>query len=79
VSVTTVQTCRSLGRALVDLWRRGEHDLVVLAAPCLVGSRRVALWRLRRAGVEPLVVHPPAAAPVPSRRRRARTRRARPA
>jgi nucleotide-binding universal stress UspA family protein len=78
VSVTTVQTSRPLGRALVDLWRRGEHDLVVVAAPCFLGSRRVALWRLRRAGVEPLVVHPPAAAPARSRRA-ARTRRARPA
>ena len=77
VSVTSIQTCRPLGRALVDLWRRGEHDLVALAAPCLLGSRRVALWRLRRAGVELLLVHPPAPAAVPAPRT-ARARRARP-
>jgi len=81
VSVTYLQTACSLGRTLVKLWRRGEHDAVVLAQPALLGARRLALWRLRRARVEPLLVHPPMSAPDRPRslRRRRPARRARPA
>jgi hypothetical protein len=63
VSVTTLETERSLRRALLDLWRRGEHDAVVLAAPSSLGTRRSAVRALRRAGIEPMLVgaspHPP--------------------
>jgi nucleotide-binding universal stress UspA family protein len=68
VSVTTFETERSLRRALLDLWRRGEHDAVVLAAPSSLGTRRSAVRALRRAGVEPIVVG------ASSRPRRAGTR-----
>jgi hypothetical protein len=78
VSVTTLETERPLRRALLDLWRRGEHDAVVLAAPSSLGTRRSAVRALRRAGVEPIVVgaspHPHGAGPRLRLPRRARAR-----
>jgi len=78
VSVTTVETERSLRSALLDLWRRGEHDAVVLAASGPLCARWSAARALRRAGVTPILV---GATPRPRRRRRRRLRlprRARP-
>jgi hypothetical protein len=76
VSVTTFETDRSLRRALLDLWRRGEHDAVVLAAPGALGTRRSAVRALRRAGIEPIVVgaSPQPQHAEPRRRWRARAR-----
>jgi nucleotide-binding universal stress UspA family protein len=56
VSVTRLETERPLRRALLDLWRRGAHDAVVLAAPGPLGTRRSTIRALRRAGIEPIVV-----------------------
>lgn len=69
VSVTSVGTRGALGRALVETWQRGEHDAVVLADPFPFGPRRAAVRRLRRAGVEPILIGGPARAPRVDRRR----------
>jgi nucleotide-binding universal stress UspA family protein len=78
VSVTTIETERSLRRALLDLWLCGEHDAVVLAAPSSLGTRRSAVRALRRAGIEPIVVgaspHPQRAKPRVRLPRRGRAR-----
>ena len=76
VSVTTVETDRPLGRALVELWQRGEHDAVVLAAEGPLGARSWAVRRLRRAGAEPIVVGTGRRRRRPSRRRSRAARRA---
>jgi nucleotide-binding universal stress UspA family protein len=78
VSVTTLCTRGPLGAGLIDLWRRGEHDAVVLASGPALCPRTRAARRLLRAGAEPILF------PAPERRRRRRwrpmrTRRTRPA
>lgn len=70
VSVTRVGTLRALGRAMADIWARGEHDVVILAAPGRFGPLHAAVGRLRRAGVEPTLI--PGSVRPPRRARRLR-------